>query len=269
MIGARSREGFRFRQWRSLVGAVLLFAAALWPLSAVAQDDPFTATVTVDATAGDVAKAREMARRDGQRKALTAVVDKLTGGPGKAKLPKLSDSQITDLVASFEVANEKMTAVRYTADYTYHFRPADTQTMLTGAGITLNLPNAPDTGTATASAPGSGTPPGPGTPPSASGTVPPAPGAAPDSATPQGPIGPAQTLTATLPVDSLEDWIKLRDRLAGLPPIKKIDVKSLSRQEATVDIQYAGTLDQLKSSLATIHLNLEGSDPAWRLARTP
>jgi len=57
--------------------------------------------------------------------------------------------------------------------------------------------------------------------------------------------------------------------LAGLPSIKKLDVKSLSRQEATVDIQYVGTLDQLKSSLATIHLGLEGSDPTWRLARTP
>ena len=235
-----------------MTAAILLLAATLLPSLARAQDDAFTATVTVDATADDVAKARDMARRDGQRKALTAVVDKLTGGPGKAKLPKLSDNQITDLVASFEVANEKMTAVRYTADYTYHFKPADTQTMLTGAGITLNSPNAPDTGTATAA------PPGPGAPPE--------PGAGPDSTTPQ---GPTQTLTATLPVDSLDDWIKLRGRLAGLPPIKKVDVKSLSRQEAIVDLQYVGTLDQLKLSLATIHLNLEGSDPNWRLARTP
>jgi hypothetical protein len=232
-----------------MAGAALLLFALLTPQPAVAQDDMFTATVTVDATADDVAKAREMARRDGQRKALTAVVDKLTGSPGKTKLPKLSDNQITDLVASFEVADEKMTAVRYTADYTYHFRPTETQAMLTGVGIT---PNAPNTGTATAAPPASDTPP--------------APGAAPDSGTQP---GPPQTLTATLPVDSLEDWIKLRDRLAKLPSIKKLDVKSLSRQEATVDIQYVGTLDQLKSSLATIHLGLEGSDPTWRLARTP
>lgn len=252
MIGRRSPGRSRVRpRWRAAVAA-LLFAMSVLRQPALAQDDPFTATVTVDATADDVAKARDMARRDGQRKALTAVVDKLTGGPGKAKLPKLSDNQITDLVASFEVANEKMTAVRYTADYTYHFKPADTQAMLTGAGITLNPPNAPSTGTATAA------PPQPGAPP--------APGATPDNTAPQ---GPTQTLTATLPVDSLEDWIKLRERLAGLPPIKKIDVTSLSRQEATVDIQYAGTLDQLKSSLATIHLSLEGSDPTWQLTRTP
>lgn len=252
MIGPRSSGRHRFRQrWGAAVGSLLL-VALLFQLPAVAQDDSFTTTVTVDATADDVAKARDMARRDGQRKALTAVVDKLTGGPGKAKLPKLSDNQITDLVASFEVANEKMTAVRYTADYTYHFKPADTQAMLTGAGIALNLPNAPDTGTAAAAPPGPGAPPGTST--------------VPDNAIPQ---GPTQTLTAALPVDGLDDWIKQRERLAGLPPIKKIDVRSLSRQEATVDIQYVGTLDQLKLSLATIHLNLEGSDPNWRLARTP
>ncbi len=255
MIAPRPPRSFGFGQRWAAVVAALLLVALLAPLPVVAQDDPFTATVTVDATADDVAKAREMARRDGQRKALTAVVDKFTGGPGKAKLPKLSDNQITDLVASFEVADEKMTAVRYTADYTYHFRPTETQAMLTGAGIG---PSAPNAGTATAAPPAPGAPSGPGAPP--------APGAAPDNGTPP---GPAQTLTATLPVDSLEDWIKLRDQLAKLPSIKKIDVKSLSRQEATVDIQYVGALDQLKSSLATIHLGLEGSDPTWRLARTP
>ena len=241
--GVRSRE-----RWR-VIGAGLLLAAWLTPAPVMAQDDQFTATVTVDATADDVAKARETARRDGQRKALSAVVDKLAGGPGKAKLPKLSDNQITDLVASFEVANEKMTAVRYTADYTYHFRPTETQAMLDKAGI---APGQPNTGTATSA------PPAPGTPP--------APGAAPD---PNAQQGPTATLTATLPIDSLQDWLKLRERLAKLPPVKKIEVKALSRQEVTVDIQYAGTLDQLKVSLATIHLGLEGDDSAWRLARTP
>jgi hypothetical protein len=260
MIGPGLRGGGHLRtRWR-IAKAVLLLVALVGPSPAVAQDDQFTATVTVDATADNVAKARDMARLDGQRKGLAAIADKLAGGTGKAKLPKLSDNQITDLVASFEVANEKMTAVRYTADYTYHFRPTETQAMLDKAGIT---PGAPNTGTATAAPPGA--PPGPGAPPPPG--TPPAPNPVPDSGAPL--QGPTSTLTATLPVDSLDDWLKLRGRLAGLPPIKKIEVKSLSRQEATVDIQYVGTLDQLKSSLALIHLDLEGSDPGWRLARTP
>ncbi len=234
----------------------MLLAAVLRPLPALAQEDQFTATVTVDATADDVAKARDMARRDGQRKALMAVADKIAGGTGKAKLPRLSDNQITDLVASFEVANEKMTPVRYTADYTYHFRPTETQAILASAGI---VPNQPDTGTAAATpSPASAAPPAPGAPP--------LPGVPPDNGAQK---GTTTTLAVTLPIDSLADWLKLRDRIAGLPPIKKIDVTSLSRQEATVNIQYTGTLDQLKSSLGLIHLDLEGSDPTWRLARTP
>ena len=60
----------------------------------------------------------------------TAIVERLAGGRAKAKLPKLDDNAITDLVASFEVANERMSAVRYIADYTFHFRPADVQRVL-------------------------------------------------------------------------------------------------------------------------------------------
>src|SRR5580693_4798379 len=110
MIGPGARGGGHLRtRWR-IAKAVLLLVALVGPSPAVAQDDQFTATVTVDATADNVAKARDMARLDGQRKGLAAIADKLAGGTGKAKLPKLSDNQITDLVASFEVANEKMTA---------------------------------------------------------------------------------------------------------------------------------------------------------------
>jgi len=42
----------------------------------------------------------------------------------------------------------------------------------------------------------------------------------------------------------------------------------LSRQEATVEIQYVGDLDQLKSSLGQINLELVRGDPLWRIARS-
>jgi hypothetical protein len=61
----------------------------------------------------------------------------------------------------------------------------------------------------------------------------------------------------------------LRGQLAGLPQVRKIDVKSLSRQKATVEIFYVGGIDQLKASLAASKLDLVGGDPTWRLARTP
>ncbi len=64
------------------------------------------------------------ARIDGQRRALAAVIERLSGASETAKPPKLDDKAITDMVASFEVANEHMSAVRYVADYTFHFRPS-------------------------------------------------------------------------------------------------------------------------------------------------
>jgi len=361
-----------------LVLALLTVFFAL-PRPVAAQDDPYTATITVDATSDNTAKARDIARLDGARKALDAVVAKLAGGPDKAKPLKLSDNQVTDLVASFEVANEKMTAVRYTADYTYHFKPSDIAKAMQSAGIAVS-----NTGGTANAAPGS-----PGKPvvvlpiyldgdtallwddpnpwrdawaqrvPSTGGTslvVPlgdvsdlaaidadkartgdsaslvtiakkegaddvlvmiaqhrngDTPGldvtvrryhtgqfvdvhfdsidAKPNEADADlfkraadtiaadldngwknakgGPGDQQGTLIVSAPISGLDDWLKLRDRLQTIPLVRKIDVKALSRQEATIEIQYLGTMDQLKGNLSAAKLDLQGGDPTWRLAR--
>ena len=359
--------------------AVALLLAFIAPLrQAVAQDDLYSATVTVDATSDSVAKAREVARVDGARHALDAVVAKLAGGPDKAKPLKLSDNQVTDLVASFEVANEKMSAVRYVADYTYHFKPADLAKAMQGAGIAVNDANAP----APASPGGkpvvvlpvyqdgvtallwddpnpwreawSQRPAGAGGPPllvplgdvsdvaaidadkARTGDAPALsaiakkegaddvlvmlavqrvgdkPGldvtvrryhggqfvdvhfdsidansgeadadlfrrAADMIAADMGngwknakrvPGDQQGSLLVVAPITGLDDWIKLRASLAAVPSVSRIDVKSLSRQEATVEIQYVGGMDQLKANLAATKLGLEGGDPVWRLARS-
>jgi hypothetical protein len=369
---------------RQMLLAVILLCAFAAPLrSAAADDDTYSATVTVDATSDTVAKARDIARADGARKALNAIVDRLSGGPGKGKPLKLSDTQITDLVASFEVASEKMTAVRYTADYTYHFRPAETAKALQAAGIAANNTTSPVPGTAATSG---GKPvlvlpvyqtgskvmlwddPNPwrqawtqrsastvgvnlmvplgdagdvsaidadkarSGDSSALAAVAKLEGAddvlvmlavrraandkpgldvtvrryhggqfvdvhgdaidanpgekeedffrrAADAIATDIDIGwknakdtlagQQGSLIVAAPISSLDDWLKLRDRLSGLAPVRKIDLKSLSRQEATVEIQYVGTLDQLKTNLASVKLDLQGGDPTWRLARTP
>ena len=370
------------RGWGLVAVAMLLLVAA--PRPAAAQDDPYTATVTVDATSDSVAKARDVARLDGARRALDAVVQKLAGGSDKAKPLKLSDNQVTDLVASFEVANEKMTAVRYVADYTYHFKPADVRRVMQSAGIAVG-----DTNTAAAPATGN---PSPGLGKTvvvlpvyqtgdeallwddpnpwreawsqrASGA------SGPTLLVPLGDVGdlsaidadkarsgdaaalaaiaknegtddvlvmiamqrtgakpglditvrryhggqfvdvhadsidanpgeamgdlcrraadmiaadlgngwknakgdlggPVASVEVVAPITGLDDWIKLRQSLATVPSIRKVDVKSLSRQEATLDIQYVGGMDQLKTNLAATRLNLEGGDPIWRLARS-
>jgi hypothetical protein len=380
MIAPLRPAGNFLSRVRPAAGAALLLLAALAPLRQAAADDQYAATVTVDATADNVAKARDMARLDGQRKALAQVVDRLTGGSGSAKLAKLGDNQITDLVASFEVANEKMTAVRYIADYTYHFQPAALQTLLASAGLSVVGPTAAPTPAAndnaakpvvvlpvlqTAGKLSLWDDPNPwrqawqqrpaGTGPAhllvplgdlgdvatidadkarggdgaalaaiakkydaddalvllASPRTGDKPGldvtvkrfhagqfvdvhADSIDANPgekdadlyrraadtlaadidggwrnaKQPVGPLATLVAVLPINGLDDWIKLRDQLSGLPSVRKLQIQSLSRQEATIEIDYVGDLDQLKVSLATINLGLEGGDPTWRLARS-
>ncbi len=121
------------RARRRLAGTGLLLLVAIMPAGApLAQDqaDPYSTTVKVDATADSAAAARDLARIDGQRRALAAVVAGLSGSTDGAPLAKLSDKSITDMVVSFEVANERMSAVRYLADYTFHFRPSKVRRLI-------------------------------------------------------------------------------------------------------------------------------------------
>lgn len=386
---AGSRNGRRFSCVAFL--SLLLLVEAAGKLVQAQQGDPFSATVRVDARADTAAKARETARIDGQRRALTAIAERLSGG-APVKLPRLDDRTITDLVASFEVANERMSAVRYLADYTFHFRPAETRRILgiaaTGGGAAeapLKLPAAGSPAKPEAGEP-SAKPvvivpvyqsgrqallwddPNPWreaweyVPAASERTIVPL-GDAGDLAAidaekaragnaeaiaavarrnggdeaivavavlqgqPDHPTGvelrlrryrdglpvdsrsealaaipgesarellrravaavapdiggstrrtepPAEstrdlekTLTAVLPIDSLEDWLRARQRLETVPAIRRITVTALSRQEATIAIDYSGTIEQLKSDLAKISLDLVQRESRWRLAR--
>jgi hypothetical protein len=364
---------------RPLAGALLAVllllcarAPAQTPTPAPASDDPYTTTVTVDATADNVVHARDKARLDGQRKALAQIADTLAGGAGKGKLPNLGDNQITDMVVSFEVANERMTTVRYTADYTYHFRAADVQKVLQKAGVptpaatgggkpALVLPiyqigatvvlwddpnpwrdawtarngaadhlilplgdvtdlgaidaekaRGGDSDALTAIGKKYGTDDvlvafaalrGPASSPagldvtvkryragqlvdSHAQSVDANPGesaaaffrravdatASAIDGNWQGvaaqPSGPQATLTVAVAITGLDDWIKIRDRITGLPAIRRIELRSLSRQEATIDVDYIGDADQLTAALKGLGFDLVRGDPVWHLSRS-
>jgi uncharacterized protein DUF2066 len=382
--GAGKEGGWRF------AGSALLVVLALGLASGpgrAQEGDAFSATVAVDATADTVAQARDMARADGQRRALAAVAERLSAGNTRVKLPKLDDKAITDLVLSFEVANERMSAVRYAADYTVHFRPEEIRRVLGISGPGVPGPGTPGPGNPAPVASGdSGKPlvvipvyqaagqvrlwddPNPwlqaweqqpaGTgaarlvvPLGDAGDI-----AALDAdkaragdgeglaaiarrnggeealvalAAPRGPPdrpagvdvtvrryradrlvdshqekltanpGESQSellrraaaaivsdiasgwkneavahddqegsLTAILPITDLDDWLRARERLAKVPAIRKIALMALSREAATIEIGYGGSIDQLKASLAEISLDLVRGDPLWRLART-
>ncbi|HEX4615187.1 MAG TPA: DUF2066 domain-containing protein [Stellaceae bacterium] len=367
------------------------------PAPAQESDEAYSATVKVDATADSAPAAREMARIDGQRRALAAVIERLSGGASEtAKPPKLDDKAITDMVASFEVANEHMSAVRYVADYTFHFRPSKVRRLVRvaetppaesgskspsdknpgdnsgkspteGASkpsvesgnrtvvvlpvyqdgsnhvlwddpnawrtawsqrpaesapgrLVLPLGDAGDLAAIDAEKAGSGksealtaiaqrnrgseavvalatsrrqgdklagldvsvkryrsghlvdteatsfeAAPGESEVDllkrAAESTAADIESGAKRNAQSDQPA----TLAVTVPITSLGEWVQLRDRLASVSIIRKIDLLSLSRQEARIEVKYVGSQDQLKSSLAEVNLDLGGGDPIWRI----
>jgi hypothetical protein len=380
---------------RFVATALLLLAALIATLPTLAdeQTDFYTVTIKVDATADNAVEARRLARLDGQRQALAKAVAQLAGSPD-VQLPKLQDSAITDMVDSFEVANEHTSAVRYLADYSFHFRPARVRRLMQEAGIAIGgtapagnaaAGNSPagEAAAANAAENGRGGQPAvilpvfkdgasvvlwddpnpwrdawvqhPGRPGPVRLTVPlsgvaaltviDAPQALAGKGEALGRIAadngggdaivalatversgdqlaglavtvkryrqgqltgtqaetfsrnpgegegdfmqravdgtaaaieraPAEvaagsglpaTLTATVPINGLAEWVAVRDRLAEVPTVRRVDLLSLNRQQARIAITYSGTPDELKSSLADADLDLGGEGPTWQV----
>ena len=389
------------RSFACVLLLVILAAPRAEPALAQDSEDAYSATVKVDATADGAAAARDAARVDGQRRALAAVVGKLSGASEPAQLPKLDDKAITDMVQSFEVANERMSAVRYVADYTFHFRSAKVRRLVRVADTTpaegTGKSTAEGTGKSTAEGAGKSTAEGAGNPAAESGSksivVLPVfkngaslalwndpnawRGAWAKRSAGSGlthlllPLGDAgdlaaidadkagsgdatglaaiakqnggsetvvalatarrqegrlvgvevsvkhyragrlvdahgnsydanpgedeadilrrtadavaadiesgvkkdtassfdrqASLTISVPITSLGEWLQVRNRLASVASIRKVDLLSLSRQEAKIAVKYIGDQDQLKSRLAEVDLELAGGDPVWRI----
>jgi len=73
------------------------------------------------------------------------------------------------------------------------------------------------------------------------------------------------SLSATVPIHSLGEWIEVRRRLAAVPSVRAVNLLTLSREQAKVVIKFVGNSDQLKSGLADANLDLAGTAPDWRL----
>ena len=372
----RARSTLAFALLLSLVATSLA-----GPAKAEVANEAYSATVKVDATADNAAAAREVARIDGQRRALAAVIEHLSAS-AEAKPPKLDDKTITDMVDSFEVANERMSAVRYIADYTFHFKPSKVRRLVrvVEPAMAETATKGAAEGGAKAAAEGSGKPvvvlpvykdgadlalwddpnawrtawaqrPGGSelgrlllplgdandlavidaeqaeagdsqalsaiaqrnggtetivalaaprrqdgqlagldvkTKRYRSGRLVDAQGSSFDAqsgeseaefllraadavalaaeSAARGPRSDRQaSLAATIPLASLGEWVQMRNRLAGIDAIRRVNLLSLSRQEARIELKYVGSQDQLKSSLAAVDLNLDGGDPVWRI----
>jgi hypothetical protein len=80
--------------------------------------------------------------------------------------------------------------------------------------------------------------------------------------------GQESTLTATVPIGGLKDWIAVRDRLAAVAAVKRTDIVSLTRTEARVDIHYMGDPKQLAVALSQRDLQLVEGTPFWTLRQS-
>jgi hypothetical protein len=93
--------------------------------------------VPVDQTAASAAQAREAALASGQRLALRQVFERLTPRSEARRWPQVSASRLTDMVASFEVEDERVSATRYLGRLTVRFRPDDVRALLRNADIPI------------------------------------------------------------------------------------------------------------------------------------
>lgn len=118
--------------------AFLLFATALFSFHAAnAQTaDPFTVrNVQVDVSAENVNIARDRALAEGQRQAYESLMQRLTAQADWARLPKVSDNDVENLVLDVGIDQEKRSAVRYLATLSVRFKPDSVRRMLRNANI--------------------------------------------------------------------------------------------------------------------------------------
>jgi hypothetical protein len=131
----RSWPGIR-RYFGLAVLSAWLTAFALCPGARADADSAFTVkNVQVDVTAENVNVARDQAFANGQRAALTQVLQRFTPSAVWGALPQVSDDQLNDLILDIGVDQEKRSTVRYIATLSVRFKPDLIERLLRDANI--------------------------------------------------------------------------------------------------------------------------------------
>ncbi|MEA1938801.1 MAG: DUF2066 domain-containing protein [Pseudomonadota bacterium] len=108
-----------------LAQAAPVFAADLFVIN----------NVTVDITATDAAKARQLAIAKARRAALERLLSRLTLPDDRESLPLSDDAEIADLVRGVDIESEQRSRVRYVAAFTVRFRPEAVRAYLVHYGV--------------------------------------------------------------------------------------------------------------------------------------
>ncbi len=91
--------------------------------------------VAVDVTAQSASAARAEAHARGQAEAFGRLVSRLVPRASQPDVPTPDPGQLANLIASFQVTQEKTSAVRYLAEMTVRFKPGQVRNWLRDAGV--------------------------------------------------------------------------------------------------------------------------------------
>ena len=114
----------------ALLATFVVFANA-------AQADLYSInSVKVDETAQDAVQAKSKAIGDGQMRAFRTLMNRLTRADDRARLPEMKASDVSRLMDSMSVENERSSGTRYLATLTIRFRPDTISDLL----LQFNIP---------------------------------------------------------------------------------------------------------------------------------
>ena len=66
-----------------------------------------------------------------------------------------------------------------------------------------------------------------------------------------------------MPIESLKDWLTVRDRLTGVPLIERVDLQAITRDRAQVTLYFSGERDQLRLAMSQRDLSLTQQSGVW------
>lgn len=137
MTGQRLPAARRPARFRHLPLALLALALALLAAVPQAAAQYEITGNQVDVTAATAVQARERALAEAQQAAARRLMERLVV-PAGGTPPRLSPGQAAALVQDVEVAEERVTPVRYMATVTVRFRPEAVRRFLTEQGVAFS-----------------------------------------------------------------------------------------------------------------------------------
>ena len=78
-------------------------------------------------------------------------------------------------------------------------------------------------------------------------------------------FGNQAVMAVTIPVESIADWLALRQKLGGVAVINRVELVLISRDEIRANLHYIGEADQLTLALQQADLRLARDGDAWVL----